>query len=324
MSLFPDQVARLAWDDSLGLAGVTYVEHNLARLAGVGRSSCSALRRTVSSIATDLALRRLLDHEGLPYTLLEGEPFTRPSWPRIIIGGRRLHLETRLLSSRRAIRRIRTDPGTLRDIPVSLPRKEIDRDAVSEGDLLAFALLLGLETRTLTDHRRAVAKGLPIHLLAQPPEPDWSQPSVGFDLGEVCVTGPPGPIDLVIQGVLTNQEPWRASVALEASSFYRSPSLHALTAIHTLTLPEGPIVFTAESRAASWRLHPGGWGNIWVYGMEILVLGWTTVGEFRRTSASSSLPRVSRLGALPSPGGYSALANSLRPLRAAMSHLRQP
>jgi hypothetical protein len=324
MTPSPDRTAHLAWDDSLALAGVSYIERNLGRLDAGGPLSAAALRRIVASVAAELALRRHLDHEGTPYSLIDGEPFSRPAWPRLTIGGRRIHLETQLLSSRPAIARIPLDPSAVHDFPVSLPRKLIESEALSEGDLLAFALLLAHETRTLAGHQRAVASGLPIHLIARPPELSWSQPPTEADLGVVSVAAHRGVADLVLEGVLASHEPWRSSAALDASSSYRTPPLHSLTSLHSRSLPEGPILLSAENRGRSWTLHPGAWHNIWVYGTEIVILGWTTLGEFRRSSTRSPIPHLPPPGSRPPAGSFAAPTSILRPLQALTSHIPQP
>jgi hypothetical protein len=324
MTLTPGDVVHLGWDDSLSLAGVTYVERNLARLSGGTPPPTFALRRTVASVAAELAFRRYADREGIAYALLDGEPFTRPEWPRLLIGGRRLHLETRLLSSRRTIRHIRRDPSVLLDLPLSVSRMELDSDTLSEGDLVAFAILLGLETRTLTELQRAVAAGLPVHLVAHAPDASWSHPADELALGHVCVTNLSQPMELVIQGALANQTPWREPVALDHAASYRSPPLYALLALHTLALPQAEILVASENRASPWRLRPGGWENIWLYGMEVLLLGWTTAGEFRRMSTMSPPSPRASWGLRPPPGSYSAPSQALRPAKGLLAHLHQP
>jgi hypothetical protein len=138
------------------------------------------------------------------------------------------------------------------------------------------------------------------------------------------VTNLSQPMELVIQGALANQTPWREPVALDHAASYRSPPLHALLALHTLALPQAEILVASENRASPWRLRPGGWENIWLYGMEVLLLGWTTAGEFRRMSTMSPPSPRASWGLRPPPGSYSAPSLALRPAKGLLAHLHQP
>jgi len=320
----PQDIVRLPYDESLSLAGVTYVQHNLGRILG-GRAtpSDSHLRRIVASVAVDLALRRWFDRERIPYSLLDDEPFTRPEWPRLSLGGRRLILVTSLITSRRAIQRIHRDPRRALDAPAAVSADDLEAGGLSEGDLLTFALLLGLETRSLADLERALAAGHPIHLIAFPPSPAWAHPPHGGDLGSLALASSSARQEIVIHGVLPGHAPWTACVALDPSSAFRSPPLHSVTALLSSALPQGPIVASAESRPSRWEIHPGDWRNLWVYGIEILVLGWKTVHEFRTGSAPPSPSRHASLGIRPPQGSRLLEARRLRPLAALADRLRQ-
>jgi hypothetical protein len=322
MTISPEDLVHLPWDESLTLAGVTYLERTLVRaLASAACPSPSDLRGQVASVAADLALRRWLDEANVPYGLIGDEPFTRPEWPRLAVGGRRLVLHTSLVSSRRAIRRLRRSASIALEAPAAIVRSRLEAAELSEGDLVGFALSLALETRTLTDLERATAARQPIHLLAAAPRPLGHVPSAAADLGVVSLSSPAGPCDVILQGLLPDHGEWSAPARLGPSPAYQSPPLHALMALHALHRPPGPILICTASRPDPWRLHPGEWTNLWLYGIEILLLGWSSIREFRAraTSASPSIPfpELTR----PPRGSLHLLMRDLRPFASLVEHI---
>lgn len=317
----PQDILHLPWDESLSLAGVTYVRQNLGRILGGPRPpSPPALRQLVASIAAELAFRRWLDSEQIPYTLLDDEPFTRPEWPRLTLGGRRLSLHTRLVSSRRAIQSIRRNPSVLMDAPAAVAPSALEAGGLSEGDLLAFGLLLGLETRSLTDLERALAAGRPLYLVALPPG-RWSRRD---DLGIVTLSSPSGRQEVVVEGQLPSRAPWSIRTTLDPSAPMQSPPLHALIALHALGRPAGPVLVSTSAHPSPWQINPGMWCNLWVYGVELLALGWRTVRAFRAASRQHVGRRHSFLG-IRAPEAWPTIeARHLRPLLALADRLRQP
>jgi len=324
MAISSEEVIHLPWDESLTLAGVTYVQNTLSRILGVGPwPSASGLRGLVASLASDLALRRWLDGEQVPYTLIGDEPFTRPARPRLVLGGRRLILQTTLVSSRRAIRRLRGDPHHALEASAAILPSTLDAAGLSEGDLLAFALSLALETRTLTELEKAMTSGHPAHLLALPPDPSWIRPLRTTDLGVVTVSSPSGCWDIILQGVLSTHVPWSTRASLDPSTRFQSPPLHSLIALHTFQRPPGPLLACSESHPAPWRLQPGEWWNLWLYGIETLLLGWSTVREFRAASSRHTPARTASDLSRPPRGSLQIAGSDLMPLSSLLEHLRQ-
>lgn len=324
MMTSPHEIVRLPYDESLTLAGVTYVVQNLGRILALRDPPSSAdLRGVVASAAVDLALQRWLDRERIPYSWLDDEPFTRPQRPRLVLGGRRLILQTSLVSSRRAIQRIHRDLSLALEAPAAVAASMLDSDGLSEGDLLAFALLLGLETRSLSDLQKALAAGHPIRLVAIPPVSPWIRPSQGGDLGAVTLTSISSRQEITIQGILPGHTPWSAEVVLDPASPFRSPPLHSLTALHLLALPSGPIHVGAEDPACCWQIQRADWCNLWLYGMEILILGWKTVRDFRSTRDYPSPSRPQASGNRSPRRGRMLQARRLQPFAALADRLRQ-
>jgi hypothetical protein len=57
--------------------------------------------------------------------------------------------------------------------------------------------------------------------------------------------------------------------------------------------PEGRLGVFSPRLKQTYIIEPGAWENIWVYGMEIILAGYMTRGEFRRRARE--LPPNSRV-----------------------------
>ena len=76
-------------DASLTMAGITYACQTLSKQIALHKSpNLQQIRSIVPQISTELAVRRWMEKERLPYKLHEDQPFTHPSRPSIILGGR--------------------------------------------------------------------------------------------------------------------------------------------------------------------------------------------------------------------------------------------
>jgi hypothetical protein len=89
---------------------------------------------------------------------------------------------------------------------------------------------------------------------------------------------------------------------------------HALSHLHTPNLPDGLIGIHSPLLDETEVINPIDWGNIWVYGMEIIFTGYITRGEFRQQA--STIPAGSRVFQYPrtSTDNLSIPAQNLKPL----------
>ena len=75
--LSPAQVLRLPYDPSLTLAGIEYAKKSLHYTYNrMGLDSAARLRKIVAGVAVELAFRRWLEAQAVPYDLLGATAFT--------------------------------------------------------------------------------------------------------------------------------------------------------------------------------------------------------------------------------------------------------
>ena len=78
-------------------------------------------------------------------------------------------------------------------------------------------------------------------------------------------------------------------------------SFYAVTALHIKSIPTVRVGIHSRMHREAYVITPLEWKNIWVYGMDILLAGYLTRGEFRQRAKnvkSLSLP-MTELHPLP-------------------------
>src|SRR5512136_2566193 len=100
--LSPASILRLPYDDSLTLAGVEYAKKSLHYTYNrMGLNPAARLRKIVAGVAVELALRRWLEAESIPYDLLGATAFTEKDRYDLRLGGRRCDVKSFLISDGR-------------------------------------------------------------------------------------------------------------------------------------------------------------------------------------------------------------------------------
>jgi hypothetical protein len=326
VTVAPDDLVHLAYDDSLTIAGVAHVCRYLDHFYGRrGSPSGHRLRQVVATTASELAVRRWLEALGTPYDLLGDAPFTQPGHVRLLLGGRPLDVHTSLVSRRDHIRLLRQEPAWLLEGQAALPRAALASEHSSETDLHAFVVLAALETRTRRDLRSALASGQPCHLLALPPTRAWVCPPAGQTLGHV-VLGNLGreAVDIELTGRCPSQQLWAEHIKLDPMQQAQVPvDLLRLLFLRSALPPAGPLEVRSSELERSWRISPGSWINLWIYGVEIILAGWATTGEFRRQAKPASDGSTRGFARSPVPGALALPFRYLRPMDHLTARLRQ-
>src|SRR5512134_509663 len=108
---------RLPYTPDLTDGGIACALHALPRTySRIGRSPYEHLRRIVAGAALELAFRRFLTAQDIPFEVKGAAPFTEPDRYDVSLGGRRCEIKSFLLPAR-AASQVQADPGVLLNAP---------------------------------------------------------------------------------------------------------------------------------------------------------------------------------------------------------------
>jgi hypothetical protein len=327
MSISEHDLIRIPYDDSLSLAGAIYACRSLHYgYKRLGHASPHQLRRMVATVASELALRRWLDAESVPYNLIETTPFTRPQYLTLTLGGRRLDCRSALITSRHRIRRIRRNPSWLLEFEALIPVEQLASETLNEGDPFAFIFLIGLETRTRADLGRAIAASQPTYLIATPPSKTWRQPDTKQPpLGQLELQSTdPNYVEIEIVGQHTDNTLQAMRTVIYPDRPTKFPSdLTSLTYVHSTRLPTGTISIYSPVLNDTWEVGGHNWFNVWIYGQEVILAGWCTKSYFRRHALFLPERNRTHLGWRLREDHYFLSTSHLRPMRELAERIRQ-
>lgn len=288
-------LVNLAYTPDLTQAGITYALRSLPftydRMGGL---PVDRLRRIVVGVAVELAFRRLLGERGIPHDTLGATPFTDPDRYDVALGGRRCDLKSYLIFNKKDIRRLRRDPALFLQASALVPADQADSNHFSDEDIYIFAFVTALLTRERAELDRAIAAGQP-HFLIHPMPGSWARPGRWASLQPLTLKSASSrslQLELGGQGHDRNFCDERLILDREAGA---RPGLdfHTLVYLHVDQIPDGWLSVHSQSCGKPYRILPADWGNIWVYGMEIVLVGYMRRGEFRREA--EILPAGSRV-----------------------------
>jgi len=318
MSLHPQDLIRLPYDDSLTSAGVTYACRSLHYSQSRNRRfSVHHVRRSVAAVAAELAFRRWLDSEGVPYGLIQATPFTKPNHYTLTVGGRLLDVRSTFITSRQQIRQLRQDPSWLLQIEALIPVDQLASDFLSAGDPYAFVFIAGLETRTQTDLQRALAAAQPLFLIAIPPGRAWRQIQPKRSLGQLVLrSNDLQSIDIELGGQLADRRLIFERLTLLPGQQTELPiNLASLLYIHSTRPVVGNINVHSPTLRRTWSVGPLSWDNIWIYGLEVILAGWCTKRAFQCRARFLPAGSRTRLGLRTRNDNRMLPVSQLRPIR---------
>ena len=284
-------ILRLPYDASLTVAGIEYAKKSLHYTFNRMHLGLEArLRKIVAGVAVELAFRRWLQGQSVPYELLGATPFTEKDKYDLRLGGRRCDVKSFLISDRPQISALRRDPAWLNAAEALVPEDQFQSDRLGEEDIYLFGFLAGLETRTARDLQRALAAEQPVYLVHTVGQPRWHGAGAWRSLGRLVFKADADtPVDLEAGGQVGDHTARVEQLRLEPR--VRTASLaefYSLLYLHVPSLPGGPVGVHSPELRESAVIEPHKWVNIWVYGIEVFMAGWLPKAEFR--SLSRRLP----------------------------------
>jgi hypothetical protein len=280
----PSDFLYLPYTRDLTEGGIAYAVRSLPYTYNrMGGSSHERLRRIVAGVSVELAFRRHLCEQEIPFDILGATPFTDPDHYDGSLGGRRCDVKSFLITHREQIAGMKRCPGIVLDAPALVPSDQNAAEGHSNSDLYLFAFLSGRVASAPADLEKIVRSSWPHYLIHTMPGA-WNRPGEWNPLGTLALKSEAEEtITVEIGGQdagramrsLTVELPPRRRVLVEAGLFslayiHTRQPLHTRLGVYSPQLQETHIIHASE------------WGNIWVYGLEILLAGWMTRGEFNQ------------------------------------------
>jgi hypothetical protein len=240
----------------------------------------------VASAAVQLAFRRYLVEQKIPFEVKSAVPFTEHDRYDVSLSGRRCEIQSFLITHRDLISEIRRNPQVLLKAPALIPSDQHAGEGHSPLDLYLFAFLSGHVTTSANDLQKVIeAKQphYPVHVM-----PDaWNRPMKWSPLGKLVLKSESEETQtLEIGGQDEGREMRSYTVELPARTRLEiQNSFFSLAYVHVRSSPNARIGIRCEARKKSYLIGPQDWGNIWVYGMDILLAGYLTRDEFSRRAS---------------------------------------
>jgi hypothetical protein len=275
---------HLPYTPDLTNAGVAYACRSLACSWNIrGGAPVEQLRHTVADVAVELAFRHHLSRQDIPIHVLDATPFTHLDWHDISLGGHRCMVKSLLISRRDQITQLHRDPAIMLQAPALLPVDQFAAEDQKPDDLYLFAFFLGVVAAGQTDVSKAIAARQPVFLIHLLPLA-WTRPANWIPLENLALKSEcAAPVTVEIGGQDAGRNFITARLDLPPRQRMSvKESFHSLAYIHVQRRPEARIGIHSPLHGAPYVIPAHAWGNLWVYGMDIILTGWITHEEYRR------------------------------------------
>lgn len=278
---------HLPFTPDLTEGGIAYAAHSLPYTYNrMGGSSYERLRRIVAGVAVELAFRRFLSEQEVPFDVLGATPFTDPDHYDVSLGGRRCDIKSFLITHREQIAEMKRNPHILLNAPALVPSDQNAAEGHSNSDIYLFAFLSGLVAALPDDLEKVIQAGEPYHLIHVMPDP-WNRPLKWNPLGALVLKSEAEESLTVVVG---GQDAGHGMRSLEVHLPPRTrvqvdEEFFSLAYVHPKSLPPARIGIHSPQLKETYIIHSSDWGNIWVYGMDLLLAGYLSRREFNQRAS---------------------------------------
>ena len=280
----PSDLIHLPYTRDLTEGGIAYAIRSLPYTYNrMGGSPYDRLRRIVAGVAVELAFRRYLSEQHIPFDVKGATPFTNPDRYDVSLGGRRCDIKSFLITYREQIAEMKRNPQVVLKAPALVPSDQNAAEGRSDNDIYLFAFLPGLIAASQGDLEKVMYAGQPHYLIHAMPD-SWARPAKWNPLGALVLKSESGETQVVEIGGQDEGREMRVSI-VEAPPRTRVEIEHgffSLSYIHIRSLPSARLGIHCVNRKETHLIGAREWGNIWVYGTDILLAGYLTRGEFNR------------------------------------------
>ena len=177
---------QLPYTRDLTEGGIAYALRSLPyTYSRTGTSPYDRLRRVVAGAAVELAFRRYLSEQNIPFEVKGALPFTDPEHYDVSLGGRRCEIQSYLITYREQISEMRRDLHIVLKAPALVASDKNAAEGYSTNDLYLFAFLSGLIAASQDDMKKVLETKQPHHLIHVMPD-SWVRPQTWNPLGKLA------------------------------------------------------------------------------------------------------------------------------------------
>lgn len=278
---------HLPYTHDLTEGGIAYGLHSLPYIYNrMGGSPYDRLRRVVAGAAVELAFRRYLSEQDIPFEVKGALPFTEPNRYDVTLAGQRCEVKSFLISHRDQIAQIKRSPEILLAAPALVASDQHAGDGHSPHDLYLFAFLPGLVTTSQHDLQKVI-ETKQLHCLVHIMPEAWNRPSQWDPLGRLVLKSEAeASITIEIGGQAEGREIRSQVVELPPRTRLEVQTrFYSLSYVHTKSRPTARIGIHSPVRKETHLIGTSDWGNIWVYGTDMYLAGYITREEFSRRAS---------------------------------------
>lgn len=285
--LTASEFIHLPYTRDLTEGGIAYALHSLPntfrRLDG---SQYDHLRRMVASAAVELAFRHYLTEQGIPFDVKGALPFTDPERYDVTLAGQRCEIKSFLISRREQVLQIKHKPEILLNAPALVASDQNAAEGHLNSDIYLFAFLSGLVTASPADLQNAIQNNQPQYFVHVMPD-SWMRPQKWNPLGTLVLKSDSDETQSLEIGGQDGGGEMR-SLEVELPPRTRAEiddKFFSVAYIRSKQMPKARIGIRNPMRKETYIIHESDWGNIWVYGIDILLAGYLKREEFNRRAS---------------------------------------
>lgn len=285
---------HLPYSRDLTEGGIAYALHSLPNTYHrADGSQYDRLRRMVAGAAAELAFRRYLTEREIPFDVKGAMPFTDPEQYDVSLLGQRCEIKSFLISRREQVLQIKHKPEILLNVPALVASDRNAAEGHLSSDIYLFAFLAGLVTAAPQDLQKAVQTNQPYYLVHVLPDP-WMRPQKWNPLGKLVLKSDSEENQIVeIGGQDAGREMRSLEVELPPKKRIEiDDQFFSVAYIRTKNMSKARIGLHSPVRKETHIIGESDWGNIWVYGIDIVLTGYLKREEFNRRA--SFLPEGAR------------------------------
>jgi hypothetical protein len=278
---------HLPYTRDLTEGGIAYALRSIPYVYNrMGSFPYDSLRRAVASAAVQLAFRRYLSEQNIPFEVKGAAPFTEHDRYDVYLGRQRCDIQSFLISDRERVSEMRRNPQVLLKAPALVASDLHAGDIHSQFDVYLFAFLGGLITASASELQKVIEAKQPHYLVHVMPEA-WNRPRKWNPLGVLVLKSESDEAQTLEIG---GQEEGRGMRSCTVELAPRSRveiqnGFFSLSYVHIKSTPGARVGIRSPAHKETYLIAAQDWGNIWIYGPDIWLAGYITRDEFSRRAS---------------------------------------